>query len=192
MRIYKVSGDLDNFDVCGLDKEACRESFNLGHLEDWDLHIDFDGSSQEKDWWPRIMKRRNDKPLGDYVSILSGDVMIMERKAINKLRPLMGNVEILPLVCDFGDYLAINVMDVLECIDYEKSEFKLFKDEIWNGRPHIMRFIKYEFIKGKTEGYNIFKIIDAPKSRIFVNETFVEAVEKNGITGFKFELVWES
>jgi hypothetical protein len=53
-----------------------------------------------------------------------------------------------------------------------------------------MYFKKYEFVKEKIEGYNLFKIIDSRRSAIFANEVFVESVEKQGITGFKFELVW--
>jgi len=54
-----------------------------------------------------------------------------------------------------------------------------------------MYFEKYVFLKEKIEGYNVFKIIDSPKSAIFVNEIFVDSVEKQGITGFKFDLVWQ-
>jgi hypothetical protein len=195
MKIFEVATDFDNYDVCGLNKEACRKLFNLEHLEDWELYFDFDGSSQSNKWWPRVMERFNEKPkLGDYISKLGGEVIILEKKAIEKLKPLMSNVEILPLICDFGDYRAINVMDVIDCINYEKSDFKQFsaKPANWEDwRPRIMRFIKYEFIKEKIEGYNIFKIIDKPQSAIFVNETFVNSVKEHGITGFAFKLVWK-
>lgn len=189
MKIYEVDADFDNFDVCKIDYEACKK---LRDIPDYDMMFNFDGSSQTKNWWPRVMERHNDKSkLGGYISKLGGDVMILEREAIDKLKSLMGNIEVLPLKCDFGDYWAINVLDVLECVDYKKSEFVLLSDELEDGRPRIMYFSKYQFIKEKIEGHNVFKIIDTPKSAIFVNETFVNEVVKHGITGFKFELVWQ-
>lgn len=191
MRIYEIKADFDNFDICLLNHEACRKKYDLTHLTGTQLYFNFDGSSRSENWWPRIMERDGaNLKLGDYISSLSSDALILERKAIDKLNGLMGNIEILPLECDFGDYLVINIMDVLECIDYEKSEFELLSDKIVDGRPRISHFKHYEFIKDKIDGYNVFKIIDIRKSGIFVNDIFVDSVEKQGITGFKFELVW--
>jgi hypothetical protein len=80
---------------------------------------------------------------------------------------------------------------VLECINYQESEYELLSDELEDGRPRIMYFEKYVFIPEKIRGFHAFKIIDAPKSHIFIDDIFVEAVEKNKITGFNFDLVWE-
>lgn len=121
MKIYKINADFDHYDSCRIDYEACAREHEFGENE---LLIDFDGTSKAEGWWPRIMVRDFDKPLGDYIDKISGDVIILERRAIEKLRPLMGEVEVLPLECDFGDYWAINVLTVLECIDHEKAEYK--------------------------------------------------------------------
>lgn len=39
---------------------------------------------------------------------------------------------------------------------------------------------------------DIFKLIDEPRRSPFVSEKFKKAVEDNNLTGFKFELVWDS
>lgn len=191
MKIYSVRLDYDNYDACRIDYEAC--ALEHSDIEDYDMMFNMDGSSKKDSWWPRIIKRYNDNPqLGDYTATTSsGETMIIERKAIEKLKPLMGNIEVLPLKCDFGDYWAINVLDVLKCIDYEESEFMLLSDEIQDGRPRIMYFEKYSFKPDAIKGFNIFKIIDAPMSGIFANEVFVNAVKENAITGFEFKLLWE-
>ena len=187
MKIYEVNFS-DKYDVCGIDFDACRLIYKL---DDYDMMFHL-GGHKTKNWWPRIMERFNEAPkLGDYISKLDGDVIILEKKAIDKLKPIMGNVEILPLKCPFGNYWAINILDVLKCIDYKKSEFDLLSDELEDGRPDIMCFSKYEFIKEKIQGYNLFKIIDKPQSAIFVNEVFVDEVKKHNITGFQFDLVWQ-
>jgi hypothetical protein len=78
MKIYEVNAEFDNFDTCGIDYEACKK---LRDIPDYDMMFHFDGSSQTKKWWPRVMERHNEKPkLGDYISKLSGEVMIIEKK----------------------------------------------------------------------------------------------------------------
>jgi len=194
MRIYKVTSDFKKYDVCGINIKRCRKAFNLKHLYDWDVYFSLDGTSQAINWWPRVMERLygGKRKLGDYIDDLRGGTIILENAAIEKLKPVMGNIEILPLKCDFGDYWAINVMDVRECIDYKKSEFTLLSDDLIEGRPRIMYFSKYWFIKEQIEGFNVFKIIDEPKSAVFVSDIFVESVKKHRVTGFVFELVWDS
>lgn len=187
MKIYEINFS-DKYDVCGIDFEACRL---ISKASDYDMMFHL-GGRKKKNWWPRIMERFNDKPkLGDYISKLDCDVIILEKKAIDKLRPIMGNIEVLPLKCPFGDYWAINVLDMLQCIDYQKSEFELLSNKVRHGRPDIMYFRKYQFIKDKIQGYNLFKIIDGPKGPIFVNDIFVDEVKKHGITGFQFDLKWQ-
>ena len=39
---------------------------------------------------------------------------------------------------------------------------------------------------------NIFKLIDEPRRAPFVSDRFKECVEENNLTGFEFELVWDS
>lgn len=187
MVIYSVSADFDNFDSCLIDYEACAKVHPGKHYE---FLIQLDGTPQKDTWWPRKMVRDNDLPLGDYISKLSSDVMIMQRKAIKQLASIMGNIEILPLDCDFGDYWAINILDVLDCIDYEKSEFVRFPATT-GPNPRIMKFLQFAFLPEKIQGHHVFKIVDQPKSHIFVDDVFVEEVRKNSITGFEFIPVWE-
>lgn len=188
MKIYKINADFERYDSCYIDYEACARNHKFG---DDELLIDFDGTTQAANWWPRIIARNHENPLGTYIDKLSGDVIIMERQGISKLEQLLGQVEILPLECDFGDYWAINVMTVLECIDYEASVYKAFSTGSRNGHPRIMRFEKYAFLPSAVAGHHVFKIADMPQAAIFVDEVFVKAVEEQGITGFRFEPVWE-
>lgn len=66
---------------------------------------------------------------------------------------LTGNAEILALDCEDRAFFAINVTNVLDCIDYTKSEFETFRD----GR-RIMRFISYAFDPSKIENEHFFKL----------------------------------
>ena len=191
MRIYKVDADFKRYDSCSVDYDACAQEHEFGKNE---LLFRFDGTSKADGWWPRIMVRNFDSPkkkLGDYINKISSDVIILEKNALEKIRHIMGNVEVLPLACDFGDYWAINVLAVLDCIDYDNSEYVTFDNSFINGRLRVMNFKKYVFREDVVRGHHMFKIIDTPRSAIFVDEVFVNAVKEHKITGFEFELVWE-
>ena len=136
-KIYSVSGDFDHYDSCYIDYDACAKGHEFGENE---LLINFDGTSQSKNWWPRIIRRNYDNPLGTYINKISRDVIIMERQGIRKIENLLGSVEVLPLDCEEGTFFAINVTKVIDCIDYEKSSYKTFRDG-----KRVMRFINYSY-----------------------------------------------
>ena len=96
-------------------------------------------------------------------------------------------VEILPLLSSIGEFYAINVIEVLNAIDYNKAEFKTFRDG-----KRIMRFLKYEFIEDVVREKHIFKIVDEPLRRPFVSDEFRLKVQSYNLKGFKFKLAWDS
>ena len=148
----------------------------------------FDGRSKINDWIPRKVQKMDSNSnlvLGDYSGYLFS---AMTKRAVNILLPLMKeNVEVLPLKCEYGEYYLINIITVLNCIDYEHAKYKMFSDQ-----KRIMRFETYSFFEDKINQTHIFKIIDEPVRKPFVSDTFKNAVEEAGLTGFRFELVWDS
>ncbi|WP_139796394.1 imm11 family protein [Sporomusa malonica] len=170
-----MDADVNNFD-------------NLTTLkqEDWEL-LRFDGRKLADTWTPIAVRVIEDRKKSDTPG-LSGGVPVFTPMAIAVLKDLMGDtVEVLPLRCRKGEYYAINVLDVVNCIDYEKADFERFKS---SGR--IMLFNKYAFKPECVKGKHIFKIIDEPVRRPFVSDEFRNSVLENGLVGFKFELVWDS
>ena len=97
------------------------------------------------------------------------------------------NVEILPLDFNEKEYLGINVITVLDAIDYEKSIYKTYRDG-----KRIMAFKKYVFLPTVIENVSMFKILDEKTRYAFVSDEFKQTVEKNNLLGFKFKLVWDS
>lgn len=177
MKIYSVIPDFDHFDTCSLDRGPSIFRFN--------------GRSVENDWTPLRVKRYNEGPLGSFISHLGRDAIILEKSAIDKLYPLMRNVEILPLNCNFGDYWVVNVLDVLRCVNYDQSNYRTLAGKCADGRPRIYWFDKIAFFPECIEGYHIFKTVDCPAGAIYVDDEFVGEVKKHGITGFSFQAVWE-
>lgn len=105
------------------------------------------------------------------------------------MEPLIrDSAEVLELLFTEKEYFGINVTSVLDVIDYEKAQYIKFKSN-----DRIMLFTKYSFkMCDELKKHPIFKIIDEPRRGAFVSDKFKEIVEENELTGFKFELVWDS
>ena len=175
MKIYKLKFDVNKY-----------ESFEVNEPVTAEFYQKFDGSSL-KDKWKKLKVRRMEPEkrldLGDAPGFVTP---VFNVKARNVLAPLIeGHVEYLPLDLDGTEYYAVNVLTVIDAIDYEKSEYVKFS----NGR--IMCFEEYSFIRDKLKGINIFKIPDERRGFAFVSEAFKDAIEDNQLRGFKLECVWE-
>ena len=108
---------------------------------------------------------------------------IINEKAYKILYPYLKNhSQIFRLKNENKIFYVINVIDVIDCLDYEKSELKLFPS---SGR--VMRVIKYAFRTEKLKNATIFKLPEFPNGISYVTEEFKKIVEENNITGFKFK-----
>ena len=77
---------------------------------------------------------------------------------------------------------------VLNVIDYDKAKYVKFS----NGNK-ILAFQKYSFrMCDELLNNDIFKLVDESSRDPFVSDRFKQTVEDNHLTGFKFELVWDS
>ncbi|KNF07337.1 hypothetical protein CLPU_18c00190 [Gottschalkia purinilytica] len=178
MRIWHLNFELEKYDMMKVTKE-----------EDCLILLEFDGT-KKKDTWELLSVTRMEEEefLSDAPGFIHPAIPIFNYKALNILKDLIDDsIEALELRCEEGEFHAINVIKVLNCIDYEKSEYKTFEDS-----KKIMRFEKYVFKEECVKGNNIFKIVDEPKSKVFVSDKFREKVLESGLTGFKFDLVWDS
>ncbi|RCX13019.1 hypothetical protein DFR58_11976 [Anaerobacterium chartisolvens] len=176
MKIWLLDCDVDNYD-------------NLTWKNDIDIDEvqTFDGRQKLMNWNPVQVKRMYDREFSNSPG-LSSHIPIFDKKAVDTLKDLLiGNAEILQLDCEGWEFYAINVIKVLDCIDYDKSEYKTFRDG-----KRIMRFIKYAFDISKVKNEHLFKIVDEPLRRPFVSDEFRNRILENNLTGFKFELVWDS
>ena len=176
MKIWILDCDVDSYENLTWKKEV-----DINYIQS------FDGTKKKADWIPAKIKRMYDREFSNTPG-LSPHIPVFDEKAVDVLGDLIaGNAEILPLDCHEGTFYAINVINVMDCIDYEKSIYKTFSDG-----KRIMRFTKYVFDKRKVEGVNIFKVKDQTLKRPFVSEEFRKRVVDSKLKGFKFELAWDS
>lgn len=120
---------------------------------------------------------------------IGSNIPIFSEKAVQVLEPhLNSNTELLPLQHPSKAYYAVNVTRLIDALDYENSEV-----EYVEGHPGFVRDVhRFAFKLDAIQEYPIFKIPEYKRLRIFVTDTFKEAVEANGLKGFTFELLWDS
>ena len=178
MKIWKLQFEVDKYD-----NFVPIKSFTADEIQS------FDGRRKKDGWVPLpVMRMEPEKnlELGDAPGFT---IPVFSKRALEILQPLIcDSVEVLDLQFGESEYYGINVISVLDVIDYSKSKYKMYS----NGKD-IMRFEKYAFkICDELLNNNIFKIVDEPRRRAFVSDVFKETVEKNHLSGFDFRLVWAS
>jgi hypothetical protein len=178
MKIWKLTADVNNYD------SMMADDSNYDYTE-----VTLDGTSRADGWEPVKLKRMYGKglPLSDFPHYY-GDP-IMSEKAINVLAPIIkDSVEYLPMMFDEKNYTMVNVIKVVNVVDYDKAVYKTFSDG-----KRILAFRKYIFrICDDLLNNDIFKLVDEPRRAPFVSDRFKKYVEDNNLTGFEFELVWDS
>jgi hypothetical protein len=125
-------------------------------------------------------------PLGDRQGIgFRIDPMVLSQRALDALVPMIGpSVQQVPLEFAEGDYVAINIIRVIDSMDLKNSEVDFYRvDGSFKGIK------RYAFKPEVLEHEWIFKIPQAPWLA-FVTDRFVDAVAEAGLTGFEFEELW--
>jgi hypothetical protein len=131
---------------------------------------------------------------------LHGYVPVFTTRAWGVLQPLIGHsVEALPLVCDtrivvpkrgdkmrvpagpFGPFYAINVLNFVDCLDYDHSEI------VWFSHGVVMLVESYAFKNpGLLRGKHIFRLPETRALEVLVSDEFKNTVEKNNLVGLEF------
>jgi hypothetical protein len=110
----------------------------------------------------------------------------LSKKAVEILIPLLGNnVQLLPLKHPTFEYFRLNVLQVIDAIDYEKSTFR----KLPNGK--LLTVKEYVFKPDCLMGIDIFK---DPyfTTNVYVSDRFRQTVLDNKLTGFDFIELWDS
>lgn len=124
-------------------------------------------------------RRKSDYP---YFSV---GLPVMSKKALDILLPIMGDaVEILPVDVQGEDYYGINVLKVLDVVDYKKSDHWFLPSGVIMVTKYVLTY------RDDLPECHIFKTLDnTMTSWPFVSDRFKEAVEVNKLKGFEFELI---
>lgn len=179
MKVWELETDANNYDYFTIPDDEEEEKLLFDYC--------FDGNPIADRWKPITVEVIEESKRSDTPTFKPGAPVLSEN-AIMKLQDLIkGVVEVLPLNYSKEQYYAINVLDVVDCIDYDKAKCKMFGDG-----KRVMRFIEYSFKPEIIQNKHIFKIPELCKSCVLVSDEFRNRVLKSGLDGFAFHELWDS
>ncbi len=134
----------------------------------------------------KTIRDKKERVLGDYPFF---SVPAISQKAKNVLEPYFGDyVEIFPLETGkLGKYYFLNIINVLDCLDKEKSEIDYLSSS--NMIFEIKKWVFNNVLN--KENSRIFIVKNQLGERIYVNEDIKKLIEDNNLKGFVFKEVGE-
>ncbi len=143
-------------------------------------------------WIPpevRMIKSRK-RPLGDFSDVEPlNSLLVCNIRAKNILLPyLKEEVEVLPLHEKAPDYVILNIINVIDCLDVDACVFdRALSDN------RISRVETYAFHQEKLDDTFLFRIPQPAVQPIFGTARFRELVQRHHLTGAEFRpLNWAS
>lgn len=167
MRVYK-SIDSDGF-----------QFFNTDSLETTGKLLDRNFDDEKKFVFTKVTSEEL-KYIGD-IALINSAALLFSKKA-KEIYSESGEFFRFTNLDDFELFMP-QIVDVL---DYEKSEFKYFRD----GR--IMRIKNFFFKESLVKDVEAFKIKGFLSYPTFLTEKFVEKYKANNLTGIEFYCVYDS
>ena len=169
--------------------ESNIDYYGLGLIYDSDAKVTtrFIGESFGQKWRPLLVELIQHKgaELGNFLNLSPG-ILVCDQVALEIIEPLISaSVEVLPLQCESGSFWAINVTNIVDCLDRSSSEFEYLAS------GNLKRISRYVFKSNCVENEPIFKIPERRGKEIFVLDDFKQLVESNGLKGLTFRKVWE-
>ncbi|QHW31023.1 hypothetical protein GZH47_09260 [Paenibacillus rhizovicinus] len=123
----------------------------------------------------------------DFPRMIPG-ILLLGNKSLQKIEPLINqNVEFLNVENDEMAIMVCNVITVIDCIDYERSEPTYFKS---TGR--LSGFDKISFYPERVKDVPIFKAPETTSTEIYVSDEFRELVLMSKLKGLQFVEVYDS
>ena len=187
MRIYRMKADLAEKNVSFLDlldQEAFMK-FNKELRRGLPVSDEFRFVELERD-----KSNPREKEFMDCSKLwITMGTVLFNQKAKDCLEGVFGDyVEFVPAKYQDDIYYIVNVLNIIDGINYEKSEFEKLDD----GRPYSIN--KFSLRPNMVNNISIFKLFLEDRiysTEIFVSQEVKDIVEANGLTGFSFEEVWK-
>jgi hypothetical protein len=168
---------------------------------EWLLPIDdadfdqlrFDGNPQGAKWCPvkmrRLLASEQGRPLRptDFPACSGGEMLVLSRAAKDELGGTLETYgELLPLLCDGGEYWTLNVTRLLDALDERRSKVLRASDS-----GPIFMIQKHEFRSSdEVKRTEIFKLSSMRRGLIYASADFVARVRGSGLVGLEFDEVW--
>lgn len=175
MKIWEMSFEVDKYNFFDGDKIKIEKNIHFkgkSLIDVWE-NIDVDTYYKKK-------------KIPDGIRFTYGAALFND-KALEKLSLYLdGKVEILPFYHEGIKYHVINVLNVIDAVDYDKSVFDRRVD------GEIASFSKYVLREEVVKNQHIFKVPVQNTLMIHVSDEFKKCVEDSKLKGFIFEELWDS
>jgi hypothetical protein len=179
MSVWNVRSDVVNFAPMYLTDEFYQP---LDFCPEWP---DFEGQIIGENWSCYRAKSKKNKPVANFMDLDPG-VLVCDNFAIIKIGDFLSNeVELLPIDVEGIDYKLINIINIVDCLDEDKSEIKYFK----NSRD-VNKIIRHVFDTDLLINVKLFKIPQRKRTDIFATDAFRDKILQSGLTGLEFRLVY--
>lgn len=158
--------------------------------EEWEKLEHFaSGDSMKDEWDSTLNLRRNKKKTNiEYSDALrhAASYFVLSERATELFKKYAQDViECLEFKCSEGKYEIVNPIEFVDCLDMEKSQYKVFKGDKNTIQSYKQLCLKKEALEGK----NLFRIYHLHKSIMACSDEFKSAIEAAQLIGFKFELL---
>lgn len=181
MKIWKIKPNKSSISLVSFDPQKFIE-FELPYFDGEVLPVP----------WPkeyRLITDNQKYKYNDYAIYLN-HIPVISEKVFKIVTPLVNDlVQFLPVQhSDFNFYIC-NIINVIECVDAEKS----IPDTILDGE--IRSYSKISFLESvlkNNEKRHIFKIPELTRLTYFVSDEFRELLLANNIKGIDFIEIWDS
>jgi hypothetical protein len=131
-----------------------------------------------------------------YLPTFSPTTPIFSQRTVEVLGDLLEDSgELLPLICDSGNYYVFNITNEVAALDNERSEFK-FYSEVYDdlcGDQDFQLVTKFAFVGNQVTDLNIFRLPRCNHHNMpLVTDRFLERVRSSDLRGFAFNLLWSN
>lgn len=185
MKIYRIIPDVNDFQSIALNDESLWQT---------DMFT-FDCKSKTKVWLsPKTYVLNPKLKEGDFPYLCPGALVVREN-AINKILEYFEmSGELLPLTLESNTLSILNVLECINALNKEETEWKFS-----NRTGKKLRILKYSFHLNRIPEAPLFKIPETSKSEILTysgvkdpDDEFITVYKKTGLKGLRFEKIWSS
>ncbi|MGQ8873814.1 imm11 family protein [Paenibacillus sp. TSA_86.1] len=174
MKVYELRND-----------DSCMEINYIDRKHE--LGSDFNGDIKGEIWTPTKVKTVSKKKYNDFPRLFPG-VPIIKKYIKEVFEPYITNdVEFLPLFHDDFELYVLNITNVLDCVDWTRSDVRTYSDGEWADFNKLV----FDFSKIPDDTY-MFKIKETATVQVFVTDLFKSVVDEHKFKGLNFSVVYDS
>ena len=166
-------------------KDSCMDLKTM----DWEheLASDFNGEVKATKWTPTTVKTLYKKRHSDFPSLIIGKPIIRGNVRTILEPRIFREIEFLPLMHEELELYVVNVTNVLDCVDWDRSDIRTYSDGSWAD----FNKLAFDFSKIPVDTY-MFKIKETATVEVFVTDLFKQVVEECKFKGLNFNVVYDS